>query len=61
MNQDGTQITLERKLELRILKDSRDGSQKRERSIPNGVNINYVDSICIMQCNYNLFQVNENI
>ena len=39
MNQDGTQITLEKESELRISKDSKDGFQKARRSIPIGVNI----------------------
>ena len=34
-----SRLLLEKELELGISKDLRDGSQKRERSIPNGLNI----------------------
>ena len=40
---------------IKDIKESRDGFQKG-RSIPNGLNI-IMDSICILQCNYSLFQV----
>ena len=52
MNQDGTQITLEKELEIGRSKDSKDGFQERPMN-SNWSQYYHVNSTCILQCNYN--------
>ena len=56
-NQDGTQITLEKELKSGISKDQKDGYPKGGRSIFKWTQYHRVNSICLLQCKYNLSQV----